>query len=58
MTEIVILAGLVAITPAAGSVAPWGALALGIGSSTVCYFALQMKPKLGRWVLGFVFLHY
>jgi ammonium transporter, Amt family len=42
-----ILAGLVAITPAAGAVAPWGALVLGIGSSAVCYFALHIKPKLG-----------
>ncbi|MDA8166063.1 MAG: ammonium transporter [Desulfobacteraceae bacterium] len=42
-----ILAGLVAITPAAGVVQPVGALALGAASSLVCYYALQMKMKLG-----------
>ncbi len=42
-----ILAGLVAITPAAGSVAPWGAMVLGAGASVICYFALKMKEKLG-----------
>jgi Amt family ammonium transporter len=42
-----ILAGLVAITPAAGVVQPEGALILGAASSLVCYYALQMKMKLG-----------
>jgi len=42
-----ILAGLVAITPAAGDVLPWGALLLGIGASLVCYYALLLKTRLG-----------
>ncbi len=42
-----ILAGLVAITPAAGAVLPYGALALGFAASCVCYCAIQMKNKLG-----------
>ncbi len=42
-----VLAGLVVITPAAGVVQPGGALILGAASSIVCYYALQMKIKLG-----------
>ncbi len=42
-----ILAGLVAITPAAGSVTIVGAIVLGICASIVCYLAIQMKNKLG-----------
>jgi Amt family ammonium transporter len=42
-----ILAGLVAITPAAGAVLPYGALALGFLASCVCYSAIQIKNKLG-----------
>ncbi|MGL1904174.1 MAG: ammonium transporter [Fibrobacterales bacterium] len=42
-----ILAGLVAITPAAGVVQPVGALVLGFISSIVCYGAIQLKEKLG-----------
>ncbi len=42
-----ILAGLVAITPAAGVVQPWGALVLGALAATICYFAVIMKGKLG-----------
>lgn len=42
-----ILAGLVAITPAAGVVQPAGAMALGIIASMVCYMAIIMKNKLG-----------
>ena len=41
-----ILAGLVAITPAAGVVQPVGALILGAVSSVFCYLALQAKSKL------------
>jgi ammonium transporter, Amt family len=40
-----ILAGLVAITPAAGVVKPYGALILGACSSMVCYYALSAKLK-------------
>jgi ammonium transporter, Amt family len=42
-----ILAGLVAITPAAGVVQPIGALILGALSSMICYCAILMKYKLG-----------
>lgn len=42
-----ILAGLVAVTPAAGVVQPWGALLLGVFASSICYFAIVMKSKLG-----------
>lgn len=42
-----ILAGLVAITPAAGVVQPVGALVLGALASAVCYLAIIMKNKLG-----------
>ena len=42
-----ILAGLVAITPAAGDVPPYGAVALGIVASIFCYLAVVMKGKLG-----------
>ena len=42
-----ILAGLVAVTPAAGVVQPVGALMLGIIASVICYAAIMMKNKLG-----------
>ena len=42
-----ILAGLVAVTPAAGVVQPSGALLLGAISSIICYGALMLKDKLG-----------
>ena len=42
-----LLAGLVAITPAAGSVSPWGAMVMGVLASLVCYKAIQFKVKLG-----------
>ncbi|MBN2342126.1 MAG: ammonium transporter [Deltaproteobacteria bacterium] len=42
-----ILAGLVAITPAAGDVTVVGAIALGVIASIICYFAIAMKNKLG-----------
>jgi ammonium transporter, Amt family len=42
-----ILAGLVAVTPAAGVVQPYGAMILGIVASMVCYMAIQLKNKLG-----------
>ncbi len=42
-----VLAGLVAITPAAGAVQPWGALLLGSAASVLCYLAIEMKNKLG-----------
>jgi Amt family ammonium transporter len=42
-----ILAGLVAVTPAAGVVQPYGAMALGIVASMFCYLAIMLKNKLG-----------
>jgi ammonium transporter, Amt family len=42
-----ILAGLVAVTPAAGVVQPYGAMILGILASCICYIAIQTKNKLG-----------
>jgi Amt family ammonium transporter len=42
-----ILAGLVAITPAAGVVQPMGALILGAAASVVCYLAIILKNRLG-----------
>ena len=42
-----ILAGLVAVTPAAGVVQPGGAMLLGILASGVCYGAILVKNKLG-----------
>ena len=42
-----ILAGLVAVTPAAGVVQPYGAMILGILASSVCYMAIQAKNRLG-----------
>jgi len=42
------VAGLVAITPAAGFVGPMGALAIGFASGLVCYFmVVKLKYKLG-----------
>jgi Amt family ammonium transporter len=42
-----ILAGLVAVTPAAGVVQPYGAMALGLIASVVCYMAIMLKNKMG-----------
>lgn len=42
-----ILAGLVAITPAAGVVPPEGAIVLGLVASFVCYLAIRFKNRLG-----------
>ncbi len=42
-----ILAGLVAITPAAGVVQPSGALALGVLATVFCYLMILLKTKLG-----------
>ncbi len=40
-----IVAGLVAITPAAGHVKPWAALVIGALASVVCYGAVQLKGE-------------
>ncbi len=42
-----ILAGLVAVTPAAGVVQPLGAMILGIAAALICYGAIAMKNRLG-----------
>lgn len=42
-----ILAGLVAVTPAAGVVQPGGAMALGLLGSGICYGAILLKNRLG-----------
>jgi ammonium transporter, Amt family len=43
-----IVAGLVAVTPAAGNAGPFGAIVLGAIASVVCYYAVSfLKPKLG-----------
>lgn len=42
-----ILAGLVAVTPAAGVVQPFGAFCLGVFASVLCYIAILVKNKLG-----------
>ena len=43
-----IIAGLVAVTPAAGNSGPFGAIILGAVASVVCYYAVSvLKPRLG-----------
>jgi len=43
-----IIAGLVAVTPAAGNSGPLGAIVLGIVASAIAYWAVaKLKPKLG-----------
>jgi Amt family ammonium transporter len=43
-----LVAGLVAVTPAAGLIGPVGAIVLGIVASFACYFFVAVvKPKLG-----------
>lgn len=42
------VAGLVAITPAAGFVTPAGSIAIGVGAGVICYlFVTVVKPRLG-----------
>ena len=43
-----IIAGLVAVTPAAGNSCPFGAIVLGAVASLICFFAVsKLKPRLG-----------
>jgi Amt family ammonium transporter len=43
-----IIAGLVAVTPAAGNSGPFGAIVLGAVASIICFFAVaKLKPLLG-----------
>ncbi len=41
------VAGLVAITPAAGFVTPLAAIFIGMAGGVVCYTAVSLKPRLG-----------
>jgi Amt family ammonium transporter len=41
------VAGLVAITPAAGFVEPWAAILIGLGGGVLCYVAVNLKSRLG-----------
>jgi len=41
------VAGLVAITPAAGFVSPMSAILIGIGAGILCYLAVNVRPKIG-----------
>ena len=41
------VAGLVAITPAAGYVETWAAVVIGFAAGLVCYLAVALKPRLG-----------
>ncbi len=41
------VAGLVAITPAAGFVTPLASIAIGIGAGAICYYALLSRVKKG-----------
>jgi Amt family ammonium transporter len=42
-----IVAGLVAITPASGFVAPWAAMVIGLAAGMVCYLAVLQKARFG-----------
>jgi Amt family ammonium transporter len=41
------VAGLVAVTPAAGYVATWAAVIIGFAAGLACYAAVSIKPRLG-----------
>ncbi len=41
------VAGLVAITPAAGFVEPWAAIVIGLAAGTICFLAVDLKPRFG-----------
>lgn len=42
-----VVAGLVAITPAAGFVTPFSSFIIGLIAGPICYFAVSLKAKLG-----------
>ena len=43
-----VIAGLVAVTPAAGNSGPFGAIVLGAVASLICYYSVSfLKPRLG-----------
>ena len=41
------VAGLVAITPASGFVQPMESIAIGAGAGLICYFAVQLRARIG-----------
>ncbi|HYZ14730.1 MAG TPA: ammonium transporter [Actinomycetota bacterium] len=41
------VAGLVAITPAAGFVEPWAAIVIGFAAGAVCFFVVNLKARIG-----------
>ncbi len=41
------VAGLVAITPAAGFVPVWSSILIGLAAGIICYMAVLLKPRLG-----------
>ncbi len=41
------VAGLVAVTPAAGYVEPWAALVIGLAGGLVCFYAVKFRMKMG-----------
>jgi Amt family ammonium transporter len=41
------VAGLVAITPAAGFVEPWGAIVIGLAAGMLCFYAVNLKSRIG-----------
>jgi Amt family ammonium transporter len=41
------VAGLVAITPAAGFVEPWAAIVIGFAAGGVCFLAVNLKTRIG-----------
>jgi ammonium transporter, Amt family len=41
------VAGLVAITPASGFVQPMESVAIGAGAGLICYFAVQLRARIG-----------
>ena len=42
-----LVAGLVAITPAAGYVAPWASIPIGFAAGVICYLAVLQKNRFG-----------
>ncbi len=42
-----LVAGLVAITPASGYVAPWAAILIGLAAGAICYAAVLQKDRFG-----------
>ncbi|HEV2906942.1 MAG TPA: ammonium transporter, partial [Actinomycetota bacterium] len=41
------VAGLVAVTPAAGFVEPWAALVIGFAAGLACFYAVNLKSRIG-----------